>query len=415
MELNKKNTKRIMLLISFTLVLYWGLHNISEVGRLISALLKLLSPFIIGLCLAFVLNLILCPLERLWDGLCAKSKRDALRRMKRTVCLTLSLLVLLGAISAIFFILIPQLKKTISGFSVALPDAMAQLEKWWLSITTFFAAHNIVLPIFDIDPERIVNSITSFFTEQGTFLLGRTMDITISIVSAFINFVLALVFSLYVLAQKEKLGRNSKKLIYAIFRRKTADRMLELLSLTSSTFTRFVSGQMTEALILGTLCFLGMSILRLPYALVVSVVICFTSLVPIFGAWIGAIVGAFLIIFVSPIKALWFVIFLAVLQQVEGNVIYPKVVGKSVGLPGIWVLAAVTIGGGLFGVLGMLFGVPVFSVIYVLVGEFVRSKSVPEGVAADAEAAPDAEAATCATPSASAAGDASEPERADKE
>lgn len=414
MELNKKNTKRIMLLISFTLVLYWGLHNISEVGRLISALLQLLSPFIIGLCLAFVLNLILCPMEHLWTSLWAHSKSDAPRRLKRPVCLTLSLILLLGVISAIFFILIPQLKKTVSGFSVALPDAMAQLERWWMDITAFFAAHNIVLPIFDIDPEKIINTITSYFTERGTFLLGRTMDITISILSAVINLLLALVFSLYVLAQKEKLGRNSKKLIYAIFRRRTADRMLELLSLMSSTFTRFVSGQVTEAFILGTLCFLGMSILRLPYALVVSVVICFTSLVPIFGAWIGAIVGAFLIVFVSPIKALWFVIFLAVLQQVEGNLIYPKVVGKSVGLPGIWVLAAVTIGGGLFGVLGMLFGVPVFSVIYVLVGEFVRSKSIPEGVSADAEAAPEAEAVPCAAPSAPAADDALEPEQADK-
>ena len=187
------------------------------------------------------------------------------------------------------------------------------------------------------------------------------------------NFLLALVFSLYLLAQKETLLAQSRRLLRRILPQKAADRLMRLLSLTNNAFSSFVTGQVTEAFILGTLCCIGMLILRLPYALPVSVIIASLSLIPIFGAWIGAATGAFLIVFQSPIKALTFLIFLLILQQVEGNLIYPKVVGKSVGLPGLWVLAAVTIGGGAFGVLGMLLGVPVCSVVYVLVQDYIRS------------------------------------------
>ena len=178
------------------------------------------------------------------------------------------------------------------------------------------------------------------------------------------NFLLALVFSVYLLAQKETLMAQAKRLLLAAIPKKSAGRTMHILSLTNNAFSSFVTGQVTEAFILGTLCCLGMLILRLPYALPVSVIISFTSLIPIFGAWIGAATGAFLIVFQSPIKAPTFLIFLLILQQVEGNLIYPRVVGKSVGLPGLWVLAAVTVGGGAFGVLGMLLGVPVFVVIY---------------------------------------------------
>lgn len=382
MELNRKNMKRYMLLITFAMLLYWGLHNAGQFAGVIRALFKLLSPFIIGLCLAFVLNLLLCPLERAWNDIWGDSKSAAKVKLKRPVCLVLALLIFLGIISALFFVLIPQISATASTISTKVPDAIMKTELWWGNITTFFAEHNVVLPSFDLEPETIIKTVSDFIAQQGEQVFGKTMDITISIFSALINLILALVFSLYVLAQKERLGKNAKKLMYASMKQKTADRALELLSLTGNTFSRFVSGQVTEAFILATLCFIGMSILRMPYALVVSFVIGFTSLVPIFGAWVGAIVGAFLIVFVSPIKALGFVVFLLILQQIEGNVIYPKVVGKSVGLPGIWVLAAVTIGGGIFGVTGMLFGVPIFSIIYTLMGEFVRSRydKIPETV-----------------------------------
>ena len=222
--------------------------------------------------------------------------------------------------------------------------------------------------------EAATKVITGFLSSYGDSVVNTTFNITTSILGALVNLLLALVFSVYMLAQKETLLAQSRRLLLAALPKKAGARTMHILKLTNNAFSSFVTGQVTEAVILGTLCCTGMLILRLPYALPVSVIISFTSLIPIFGAWIGAATGAFLIVFVSPIKALTFLIFLLILQQVEGNLIYPKVVGKSVGLPGLWVLAAVTIGGGAFGLLGMLIGVPICSVVYALVQDFIRSQ-----------------------------------------
>lgn len=374
MELNRKNMRKLALLVAFGVLLAWGLQNTEQVGQLLRGFLKLLSPFILGLCMAFVANLVLRPIERGWTKLWSKSKSALPAKLKRPVCLVLSFLLLFGAVIALIFIIIPQLTGTFSNLYEKLPDAMSKLEQWGTELALFLAAHNIVLPELNIDLENALKTASDILSKSGSIIFGKTMDITRSIASTVVNLLLGIFFSLYVLSQKEKLGRNSKRLIYAAFREKTANRIIELLSLISGTFSRFVTGQVTEAFILGSLCFIGMSILRLPYALVTSVVICFTALIPILGAWIGAIFGAFLIVFESPVKALTFLVFLVVLQQVEGNFIYPKVVGKSVGLPSLWVLVAVTVGGSAFGIMGMLFAVPIFSVLYTLGGMFVRGR-----------------------------------------
>ena len=251
---------------------------------------------------------------------------------------------------------------------------MAQVQTWWENLSGFAEEHGVMLPELALNADQVKDTITGFLQEKGDSVVNTTLNITTSIVGALVNLLLALVFSVYLLAQKETLIAQAKRLLQRILPKKAADRLMHLLSLTNNAFSSFVSGQVTEAVILGTLCCLGMLILRLPYALPVSVIIAALSLIPIFGAWIGAATGAFLIVFQSPIKALWFLIFLLILQQVEGNLIYPRVVGKSVGLPGLWVLAAVTIGGGAFGVLGMLLGVPVCAVIYTLMQDFIRSK-----------------------------------------
>lgn len=385
MEFNRKNMKYLLILISFTLVLAWVLLNITLVGSLLSGLFGLLSPFILGLCIAFVLNLILCPLERVWTNLWQKKKkkRRIAEKLKRPVCIVISVLLFLGAISAIFFVLMPQLQTTFVSIYAMLPRAMRNLESWWTEIVDFLDNYNVVLPVLEPDTEKILKTVSAFFSQNSDYLFNTTMGITMSIASVLMNVVLAIVFSIYVLAQKEKLGQNTKELLYVVLKEKRASQVLRLASLTDNTFSKFVSGQVTEALILGTLCFIGMSILRLPYALVISVVISFTALIPVFGAWVGAIIGAFLIVVDEPIKALWFLIFLVLLQQLETNLIYPKVVGSSVGLPGLWVLVAVTVGGSAFGVMGMLFAVPVFSVIYTLVGELVRTKSAQKRIPPD--------------------------------
>lgn len=380
MELNKKTMQRIMLLITFAVLLFWGLYNISTIGGLFSNLLSLLAPLLIGVCIAFVLNLMMVGLERLWDRALAKRRSRWNAKLKRPVCLTLTMVLFLGIIFAIFFILIPRLEEAGSTLAANIPTYVDQFQTWWKSLSDFAGGHGVTLPELTLSAEQVRDTITGFLQERGDSVVNTTLNITSSIVGALVNILLALVFSLYMLAQKETLLAQSKRLLRRALPQRAADKLLEVLHLTNNAFSSFVTGQVTEAVILGTLCCLGMLILRLPYALPVSVIIAALSLIPIFGAWIGAATGAFLIVFQSPIKALTFLIFLLILQQVEGNLIYPRVVGKSVGLPGLWVLAAVTIGGGAFGILGMLLGVPVCSVVYSLVQAYIRTKPEAEEI-----------------------------------
>ncbi len=378
MELNKKNFKRILLLIACAIVLYWGLNNLSVLGKVLDGFFSLLAPLLLGICIAYVVNLLLKVVERLWDKALAKAPEIWRGKLKRPICLTLTMLLFLGIIFAIIFILIPRLEEAGSTLVANVPNYVTQIQDWWDEVIAFASQHGVTLPELSMNTENATKVITDFLTNNGDNVVNTTINITTSILGALVNFLLALVFSVYLLAQKEKLLAQSRRLLLAAIPKKAGERTMHILRITNNAFSSFVTGQVTEAFILGTLCCIGMLILGLPYALPVSVIICFTSLIPIFGAWIGAATGAFLIVFVSPIKALTFLIFLLILQQVEGNLIYPRVVGKSVGLPGLWVLAAVTIGGGAFGVLGMLLGVPVCSVVYVLVQDFIRSQPAEE-------------------------------------
>ena len=385
MELNKKNIKRILLLIACAILLYWGLNNLSVLGGLLRSILSLFSPLLIGVGIAYVMNLLLMAIERLWDKALKKAPELWRVKLKRPICLTLAFLLFLGIIFAIIFILIPRLEEAGTTLVANVPTYITQIQGWWDSLAAFAADHGITLPELSMNVEDATKFITKLLTSNGDNVVNTTINITTSILGALVNVLLALVFSVYMLAQKEKLLAQSKRLLLAALPQKAGERTMHILKLTNGAFSSFVTGQVTEAFILGTLCCLGMLILRLPYALPVSVIISFTSLIPIFGAWIGAATGAFLIVFVSPVKALTFLIFLLILQQVEGNLIYPKVVGKSVGLPGLWVLAAVTIGGGAFGVLGMLLGVPVCSVIYALVQDYLRAQPAQQPPAPPAE------------------------------
>ena len=385
MELNKKNIKRILLLIACAILLYWGLNNLSVLGGLLSSILSLFSPLLIGVGIAYVMNLLLMAIERLWDKALKKAPELWRVKLKRPICLTLAFLLFLGIIFAIIFILIPRLEEAGTNLVANVPTYITQIQIWWDNLMAFAADHGITLPELSMNVEDATKFITKLLTSNGDSVVNTTINITTSILGALVNVLLALVFSVYMLAQKEKLLAQSKRLLLAALPKKAGERTMHILKLTNGAFSSFVTGQVTEAFILGTLCCLGMLILRLPYALPVSVIISFTSLIPIFGAWIGAATGAFLIVFVSPVKALTFLIFLLILQQVEGNLIYPKVVGKSVGLPGLWVLAAVTVGGGAFGVLGMLLGVPVCSVIYALVQDYLRAQPAEQPPAPPAE------------------------------
>lgn len=384
---NKKLLKYVFLIITFTFVLFWIATNAEKAIGVIEKIITLFSPFLVGLCLAFIINTILVPFEKIWDKIPSKKGGKVRDKLKRPVCLILSTLIVVGVVFAIIFMLIPELINTVSSLVKMLPDVAKKLEGWWVELRAMLEHYNIVLPALDFDTGKVLDTVNTFISNYGEKFINTTVNITTTIVTFIVNLVLAIVFSIYLLSQKETIGRQTKKVLFAVFRNEKVEKLLDVASLSNQSFSRFVAGQLLEAVIIGVLCFIGMLIFRMPYAGVISVLVGFTALIPVFGAFIGTAVGAFLILLVNPMKALWFIVFIIVLQQVEGNLIYPKVVGKSVGLPGIWVLVAVTVGGGAFGIPGMLFGVPVCSVIYVLLKEFVakRNKTAEENVQVTAE------------------------------
>ena len=346
-------------------------------------------------------------LESLWNKLFLRNvKQNPVRKgdrfsirlrrsLRRPVCMILSLLLIMGMLFAVAFLLIPQLGAAFNDFSEMLPDYLSELEKLWVNLQTFLDDFGFVLPDFAIDitklnTDGLLSTVKNFFAQWGTHILDTTVSITTSVFSGVFNTVLALVFSIYMLAQKEMLCYQLTRILQALFSRTRVEKILSFADLVNRTFTNFVTGQLTEAVIIGVLCGIGMTVFRMPYAFVVSVIVGFTALIPVFGAYVGTGIGAFLILLVQPIKALWFVVFIIVLQQLEGNLIYPRVVGKSVGLPGLLVLAAVTVGSSVGGILGMLLAVPVCSVIFTVCSQAVdeRLRAKTEQQAEDGAAVP---------------------------
>lgn len=370
MELNKRSVKRILLIITFTVLLIWGVYNHKQLGEILLGLYSLISPFVIGLCIAYIVNVLLRPVENLWMKLLNKRKGKWPEKLKRPLCLLLTILLVIGIILAIVLIIMPELRDSVASLIDMIPSYAEEVQRWWVSLSTFLDKYNVDLPEFDFKPDKLIDILK----DGGTVLFNTTASVAGSIVTAVMNFVIAFAFSIYVLAQKETLKRQSMKVLNAVMNPEKLDKLLNLLRLANKTFTNFITGQLTEAVIIGALCFIGMTIFRMPYAPAISVLVGFTALIPVFGAFIGTAVGAFLILLVKPIQAVWFVIFIIVLQQFEGNLIYPKVVGKSVGLPGIWVLVAVTVGGNAMGVMGMLISVPLCSVLYAVSREAVNNK-----------------------------------------
>ena len=367
-----KNTVRYLIRAVLLIILFaWALMNLDAVMDFLGKVLSLFTPFLIGGGIAFLINVVLNPLERCWNRVCKKAPA----KLTRPVCLTLSAVLVIGILFAVVFMMIPSLRESGNEFIQDIPIYADELGRWWADTVHFAAKYNIILPEYAIDSDLLIEKITTLINDEGSGILTVTWGAATSVLAVLVDVLLGLVFALYLLAKKEVVAAHLKKLVVTVLPQKKAQRLLSIASLTNQTFTNFVSGQLTEAVISGVLCFFGMLILGIPYAGAVSAFVALTALVPIFGAWIGGGLGAFLILLAEPGKALWFILFLLVLQQVEGNLIYPKVVGKSVGLPGLLVLMAVTIGGGAFGVLGMLFSVPVCAVLYSLYLEFMQKSN----------------------------------------
>lgn len=376
MDLNKNNVKKILGIITFTLILMAVLMNFKAVGNYIVFLWGIIFPFVLGGAIAFILNIPMSAIEKQFSKIKTKSKKgEKLRnRIIRPVSMVLAILLVFLIIGLVIGVVVPQLGQTINSIGESMSRSLPKIQAWLEQ--TFQDQEEIVNYIknLDFDWQNWLNSIKDFAWSGAGSVLSYTMSATMMVVNGVVTFFIAVIFALYILVQKENLGRQCKKLITAIFPQKTVDKILTICSLSYKTFSRFITGQCLEAMILGTMFFVAMTIFRLPYALLVGVLIAFTALIPIVGAFIGCFVGALLILMVNPMQAVFFVILFLILQQVEGNLIYPHVVGNSVGLPSIWVLFAVTVGGKLMGVMGMLVFIPLMSVLYSLLREWVNHR-----------------------------------------
>ena len=365
----KPETKKIVTalgLISFTVVMLGIALNFGSVCRWITRLIDVFMPFIIGIVFALFLSV---PMNFMERKVLAGKQFD---KMRRTLAILITLVLVFGIIGAVGALIVPQLTKTVSSIIQAVPEAMQNLDNYQNELSEKFPQFADTIIKVNLSSERIINEVIGFLNNWMNNSDSSAMARLSGTLGNVLNLFIGLIFAIYVLAQKEKLKRQTRNLLQAYLKPSVSDAVWKVGKLTSITFQKFISGQCLEACILGTMFFITMTIFKIPYALLISVLIAVTSLIPIWGAFIGCIIGCFLIAVVNPMRALGFLIMFLILQQIEGNLIYPKVVGKSVGLPGLLVLMAVTIGGEAFGVMGMLFSVPVCAVLYSLYLEFMK-------------------------------------------
>ena len=366
MELKKETLKQIRGLILFTAVVIVCLWKFDTVIAVLRFVLNVVYPFLLGGAIAFVLNV---PMNFVECHICKTKTKHA-----RGISLMVVLLGVAGILALVLFGLIPQLADTFANLGRSMQAFIPQVQEW---ADHWFHNNKEIMSFvnnLEFDWNKIMDAGMQFLRNGAGSVLESTINTAKNIIGALATFFIAFVFAMYILLQKEKLGRQAKKVLYAFVRKGRAEATLEVLALTYKTFSNFLTGQCVEAIILGAMFVIAMTIFRLPYALLTGIVIAFTALIPIFGAFIGCVVGVFLIFMVSPFKALVFIILFLVLQQIEGNLIYPHVVGNSVGLPSIWVLAAVSVGGSLMGIVGMLIFIPLMSVVYALFREVVYIK-----------------------------------------
>ncbi len=364
-----KPLKKYLILLTYGLVLFFLLYHIQDFQNIFGFILGILGPFLMGGCLAFILNIPMGFLERKLFGRMDKYPR--LHKLKRPLSVILTLILFLLVLLLVVFMVVPELGNTVQKIINQIPGAIARFDAW-------IREQNIDwVVVQDIIPESLTN--TSALMQklmdaaQGWLpsFFGSAFNVVSTAVGAVFDFTVGFIFAIYILSAKEKLCVQSRKFLYALLPQKRAGQAVYFFQLVNKTFKSFFTGQCLEAIILGTMFMVSMSILRLPYALLIGVVIMVTALIPIFGAFIGCVLGMFFIVMVNPLQALEFLILFLVLQQIEGNVIYPHVVGGSVGLPSIWVLVSVTVGGSLMGVAGMIIFIPIVSVCYVLIREWM--------------------------------------------
>ncbi|MDL5040429.1 AI-2E family transporter [Heyndrickxia coagulans] len=335
-------------------------------------------PLVLGAAIAYVLNILMKKVERVYIP---NAQNKFIRATRRGVSILFSFVVIFGIVSILVLIIVPQLIQAFTVLIDAIPRVYTKSLDYFQSNSGKYSSVGKFISSLQVDLDAVTKKLTASLSKVVTGILNSTFSIAGALTSGVMNLVIAIIFAIYILAAKEKLAIQADKVVRAFLKKQTADRLYYVLKVANRTFSSFIVGQCVEAVILGCLCTAGMFLLHFPYAAMVGAFISATALIPVVGAYLGAAFGAFMILTVDPMKALFFLVFIIVLQQVEGNIIYPRVVGSSIGLPGLWVLAAVIIGGGLGGVVGMLFGVPVAATLYKLLSDQVQKRlQTPPGV-----------------------------------
>lgn len=418
MKLDKENTKQIIKIVVIAIILLVALLNLESLWNVCKTFLNILSPFVWGIAIAFILNIFMTFYEeKLFktkkkrknnskeitqseknnqsNNIMTKASNNVINKTnlekenkqnkdnkngKRVVSIALSIITIVAVVTIIMLLIIPQFVEIIKNLIINMPTYLESLKDWAIDLTQRVPEINNFIQNIQIDTEALKNGLMNI--SKG--VLDVTINQVSGLVSGIVNFFIAIVFAVYILANKEGLKVQAKEFIYARIPEERADYILKVSRLARDSFRSFLTGQAKEAVILGVLCTLGMLILGIPYAGPVGALTALTAFIPIVGAFIGGFVGAVLIVAIDPIKALIFIIFIIVLQQIEGNLIYPHVVGKNIGLPSIWVLVAITIGGSLFGIMGMVIGLPILSIIYAIVTENTNKKLQEKGLKEEA-------------------------------
>ena len=373
MNLNSQNVKKIIFIIFCAALLFAGFLNITVVFSLIRKIISFVTPVIAALCIAFVLNVLMMPIENKLFAFFDNTKKGFVKKLKRPLSLVVTYILALGILATIILVIIPDIIDTVVYLTGKMPAFIEAVYKLLGSLLDKFNIE-YALPEIKIDWSMLTNNLENLAKQYGTKILNSALGITTSVFSGVFDAFFSIVLSIYILAQKEKIGRFVKSLLTAVFPKRFTEVVMHIASTSADCFAKFIGGQCVEALILGTLCFIGMLIFGFPNALIISLFVTITAFVPIIGATVGALIGFMLIVITDPVKAVLFVVFLIVLQQIEGNLIYPKVVGKAVGLPAVIVISSVLVGGNIGGVLGALIGVPTSAAIYTLLKEYIAYK-----------------------------------------
>lgn len=374
MDWSQETLRKIRGLIVFTILIMVGLWNFDKVLEIVGVIWGLAFPFVLGGAIAFIINVPMSFIEAKMFGKNKEDRGKAAKKLARPVSLVLTIAIVVGLIVLVMFVLVPQLGDTFSSLGSSIAAFIPKLQEWVGNFTNNNPDVMKWVDQIEFNPDKMISWLMGMLGNGAGNVMNTTFNAVSNLVGGVAKFFIAFSFACYVLFQKEKLHVQVRKVFFAFIPKRKAEAALEICSLTYKIFSNFLTGQCLEAIILGCMFVVTMTILRMPYALLIGIIIAFTALIPIFGAFIGCALGAFMIFMVNPRQAVVFVIMFLVLQQIEGNLIYQHVVGNSVGLPSIWVLAAVSIGGNLMGVVGMLIFIPIVSVIYTLFREIVYLK-----------------------------------------